>query len=1107
MYILEILEPRRLLSISLNNSTWTAIGPAPISSGQTPGGLSVSGQIFEIAANPNNTSQLYAATGGGGVWGSSNGGANWSPLTDSQSTLFTGAIAVAPSNPNVIYAGTGNPTFIGGSHNYTGQGILKSTDGGATWSLVGNSTFNREAISRIVISPTDPNTLYAAVSVAGVNGTTTPVPGIYVSTNGGSSWMNTTAGISTSGTADPFTDLVMDPNNSQTLYCAIGNPFGSSDDGVYKTTNGGTSWVLAGNFNPISNTIGWTRLAIAANPGSSPPSSTIYAAVAGTNAVGSSSFGTLFHLYKSTDSGQHWSTLSNTPDYMMGVGEYSSALAVSPTDPNTVYAAGYTGANSVIRSTTGGTSWTNIASITNGSITTGPHQFHHGLLVDSTGDLIDADDGGAFRYDPPTTTWTSLNSTLNITEINNIALDPTNINTVWAGAQDNGTDLFSASTSWTQKRQNNGGVVLVDPSSPSTVYHEFSFASGFIERSDNSGGVWAVKTSGISTSDSANQYPPMAMDPSTPSRLIVGTNRVYLSTDHGDSWTAISNLGTATNNNGWTSTAPIDSLAISKTAPNTIYASAGGDVFVTTNGGTSWTKIDPVASPSASLEFTSIAIDPTNSLIAYIVAASFGDITGGAHVWKTTNGGTNWTSISGTGNGALPNLPVWSIALDPEGPGTSDDILYIGTDNGVYRSTNAGTTWTVFGAGLPNAQVRDLEFNSSLGVLAAGTFGRGVWEINFANNTPPVVSASNFNDNFAPNSLTFQFSQNVQASLTTADLKVTNRATSATLNMTLASYNTTNNIATFTFADFPNSILPDGDYSAVLTGAGITNSSGIAISSDTTLLFFHYAGDANHDRIVDINDFNLLAANFGQTGRTFSQGDFNYDGVVNLLDLNAIATRFGTTFSPPTTTPPTVLADKFNDDTAPNSLTFQFSQNVQPSLSTADLKVTTRTASPTTLTMTLASYNTATNTATFTFPSFTNSILPDGDYRALLTGAGITNSSGVAIQSDTTLLFFHFMGDANHDRTVDINDFNLLAANFGQTGRTFSQGDFNYDGIVNLIDLNAIATRYGTTFPQPLNSPLPAALPTAALFSDAAIPADDNKSQLLQTADLSPIGM
>src|SRR5689334_9979142 len=106
----EDLESRRFFSIALNSSSWTPIGPAPITAGQTPGSLSVSGRIYAIAINPNNSNQLYAATGGGGVWRSDDAGANWSPLTDSQSTLFTGAISIAQSNPNIIYAGTGNPT-------------------------------------------------------------------------------------------------------------------------------------------------------------------------------------------------------------------------------------------------------------------------------------------------------------------------------------------------------------------------------------------------------------------------------------------------------------------------------------------------------------------------------------------------------------------------------------------------------------------------------------------------------------------------------------------------------------------------------------------------------------------------------------------------------------------------------------------------------------------------------------------------------------------------------------------------------------------------------------------------------------------------------------
>src|SRR5439155_11515807 len=179
--------------------------------------------------NPANSNQLYAATGGGGIWRSNDAGANWSPLTDAQPTLFTGAIAIAPSNPSVIYAGTGNPTVA--SYSYTGHGILKSIDDGATWSLVGATTFDRETISQIVVSPTDPDTLYVAVSQASQNGGTLTT-GIFKSTDGGATWSNTTASISTS---DAFTDLAIDPTNPQTLYCAVGMYFGRPDNGVYKT--------------------------------------------------------------------------------------------------------------------------------------------------------------------------------------------------------------------------------------------------------------------------------------------------------------------------------------------------------------------------------------------------------------------------------------------------------------------------------------------------------------------------------------------------------------------------------------------------------------------------------------------------------------------------------------------------------------------------------------------------------------------------------------------------------------------------------------------------------------------------------------------------------
>ena len=173
-------------------------------------------------------------------------------------------------------------------------------------------------------------------------------------------------------------------------------------------------------------------------------------------------------------------------------------------------------------------------------------------------------------------------------------------------------------------------------------------------------------------------------------------------------------------------------MAAAPTDLNTVYATArGGHVFVTTNHGTNWVERDPVA-PNANLRFKGLFVDPTDANIAYVVATSFDDVTGDGHVWRTTNAGVSWTNISGN----LPDIPTWSIVVDDYGPGHANDIYYVGADDGVYVSLNQGTTWTHLGFGLPHAQVVELDRSTNLGILAAGTHGRGLWELAI----PPMVT-------------------------------------------------------------------------------------------------------------------------------------------------------------------------------------------------------------------------------------------------------------------------------------------------------------------------------------------------------------------------------
>jgi photosystem II stability/assembly factor-like uncharacterized protein len=688
----------------LGPPAWTPLGPAPILFGQTPGSQPVSGRVAAIAADPTDPATIYVATAGGGVWKTTDAGADWTPLTDDQPTLFMGAIALAPSDPNTIYAGTGEATNSGLS--FTGHGVLKSTDAGATWTLLGADVFDRHTIAQIVVAPDDPNTVYVAVGGSGVHGLSGNT-GVWRSTNGGATWTNTTTAISRTAA---FSDVEIDPTNPQTLYAAAGSFRGSADNGVYKSTDGGDTWSLAGNF-PRDSTNGRITVAVApANP------QILYAVVAGSG-QGGSSLGRVVKMLESTDGGDTWTNVPVLPD-VGGNGWYGLPLAVDPANPDTIYVSG--GGSLILESNDAGFSWFDLEI---GADRRGPHADHHAFAFDANGILLDGNDGGVWRLDNPTrgnVQWTDLNNNLQLTQYIGIALDPTDPNIAYGGSQDNGTSKFTGSQAWSLIRFGDGGFVRVDLANPRTVYHEYVNID--LERSDDGGRTWAQKSTGINHGDPHDTYIPYVMDPANSQRLVLGTNRVYETTNRGDSWQAISQPGQG----GWTTTGTVDSLAVAASDSNTIYASAGGHLFVTFDDGAGWQQIDI---PGVNDHFQDIQIDPTNNLTAYAVRDRFG----GGKVFRTTDGGQTWADISGN----LPDLPAYTLALD-----SLSGTLYVGMDDGVYASTDQGNSWARFGSGLPNVQVRELEFRPELQILAAGTHGRGMWEIGIQDPAPPPAVAN-----------------------------------------------------------------------------------------------------------------------------------------------------------------------------------------------------------------------------------------------------------------------------------------------------------------------------------------------------------------------------
>jgi photosystem II stability/assembly factor-like uncharacterized protein len=866
---LEELESRCVLSGTavLAQPSWISLGPAPILDGQTAGSQPVSGRISAIAADPRDAGTIYLAAAGGGVWKTTDAGNHWVPLTDDQTTLFMGAIALAPSNPDVIYAGTGEAT--NSALSFTGHGVLKSTDAGTSWTLLGADVFDLHTISQIVVAADDPNTVYVAVGGSGVHGVAGNT-GIWRSMDGGATWTNTTTAITTSSA---FSDVEIDPTNPHTLYAAVGSFRGSTVNGVYKSTDGGNTWAVAGDF-PLDIRDG--RMTVAVAP--SDPQ-TLYVSVSASG-LGGSSFGRLLEVLKSTDGGNTWTALPNTPD-LGGSGWYGLPLAVDPSDPNTLYASA--GGNPIVESNNGGVNWFSLVVGADGN---GPHTDHHAFAFDANGHLLDGNDGGIWRLDDPEFAqehWSDLNTNLQLTQYIGIAVDPTNPNIAYGGSQDNGTSKFTGSMAWTLVRPGDGGFVRIDPNNPNTVYHTLTNIS--LERSDNGGLTWIDRTVGINHSDPSNTYLPFVVDAVNSQRLLLGTNRVYETANRGDLWHPISQPFSG----GWTTSANIDALAIAASDANTIYASAGGDLFVTFDDGATWHQRDVAGVAD---HFQNIQIDPADNLTAYAVRDRFG----GGHVFKTTDGGNTWTNISGN----LPDLPAYTLAIDP-----SSGSLYVGTDDGVYLSGNQGGSWSRFGGGLPHAQVRDLELLPNFQLLFAGTHGRGAWEISTA--IAPSVNSVVINDGSAQRSMV------TSITVTFSSIVTLNPGAFEVLRQEGGTFDS--NVAeavvdgrsvdtlTFSGANIIGGSLPDGHYTLTIHGNLVhDSSSGLALDgagtgtagTDHVDTFFRLFGDADGDGHVDLQDLLSFVGTFGKSAGDpgfLAYFDYNGDGRVDLGDLLQLLRR------------------------------------------------------------------------------------------------------------------------------------------------------------------------------------------------------------------------
>jgi photosystem II stability/assembly factor-like uncharacterized protein len=430
-------------------SQWTSIGPTPIGSGQF--GATVSGRVNTIAIHPTNTSIIYIGAADGGVWMTTNGGSTWTPLTDGQCSLSMGALAIDPVNPNIVYAGTGEENSAVDS--YYGCGVLRSADGGQTWTQLGASAFGGQgfdtpSMSRVLIDPVTAGSTTSTTLLVSANS------GVYRSTNSGATWTNVLAGTAS--------DIVRNPSTPATVYAALGNIFGAASNGLYKSIDGGQTWTpLSGGF-PTAN-VGRINLGIAASsPG------TLYASVQNTSGL----FGSLLGIWKSTNGGASWTQLSatnatcNEPGGQGAQCWYDMYVYVDPTNANTVYFA----SEDIYKSTDGGNTFTDIGGYSGGNI----HPDQHGFAFQpgNPSTIVVGNDGGVFMSQNGGASWSSLNQNLTLTQFYGISVTP-NGSQVLGGSQDNGTNLYSGSIAWTPVLGGDGGFTAIDFNTPTTAYAEF----------------------------------------------------------------------------------------------------------------------------------------------------------------------------------------------------------------------------------------------------------------------------------------------------------------------------------------------------------------------------------------------------------------------------------------------------------------------------------------------------------------------------------------------------------------------------------------------------------------------------------------------------------
>jgi photosystem II stability/assembly factor-like uncharacterized protein len=701
------LAPQVLMS----KLKWRSVGPY------------IGGRVVTVTGVPGHANLYYAGAVGGGVWRSTDEGVEWQNISDGQlpgPSSSIGAVAVAPSDPNRLYVGTGEADIR--SDVIPGNGIYQSSDAGKTWQYAGLR--DTHSISAILVDPKDPDLVYAA-SMGHVFAPN-PERGIFKSTDGGKSWQKILFVDDNTGAIC----LVMDPNHSDVLYAtmwqAVRTPWGLSSggpgSGIYKTTDAGSHWSnITRNPGLPQTVLGRVGLSVAASN-----SNIVYAIIQAKEGG----------VFRSDDAGATWKRVNDEMKLRQRAFYYMT-IYVDPKNPDLVYAPEV---DALWVSHDGGKSFTKLRT---------PHGDNHVVWInpDDTRILLEGNDGGATVSTDGGNTW-STEHNQPTGQFYHVNLDDQFPFHVYGAQQDEGSFEGPSASSggmiplaaWRRAAYGESTYSVPQPGDPKITYGSgyFSIFLKYDQRTDQYRSVspWPHYQEGASSAELKYRFGwthPILFSPTNPKELLIAAQYVFKSDDYGQTWNRISpDLTRDQPNTEVPSGGPIDidqsgaeiypsisALAVSPLDGNLIWAgSDDGLAHVSTDGGKNWQTVTPPGLPESWIS----CIEPSHSdkQTAYLTARRYMWDDFRPYVFQTTDLGRHWTPITA---GLPEDEYVFAIRQDPNDP----KLLFLGTRSTVYFSLDTGAHWQPLTLNLPVTQVRDIAINTRQGQIVAATHGRSFW--------------------------------------------------------------------------------------------------------------------------------------------------------------------------------------------------------------------------------------------------------------------------------------------------------------------------------------------------------------------------------------------